>query len=41
MHSTEGWLLFVVSFISLGLTTWLFTLGERQFYGWRARNAQA
>jgi exosortase len=41
MHLTEGWLLFVVSFISLGLTTWLFTLGERQFYGWRARNAQA
>ena len=41
MHSTEGWLLFVVSFISLGATTWLFALGERQFYGWRARNAQA
>jgi exosortase len=41
MHLTEGWLLFVVSFISLGVMTWLFTLGERQFYGWRARNAQA
>jgi exosortase len=41
MHSTEGWLLFVVSFVSLGATTWLFALGERQFYGWRARNAQA
>src|ERR1700704_3323912 len=23
MHSTEGWLLFVVSFVSLGLMTWL------------------
>lgn len=41
MHSTEGWLLFVVSFISLGAMTWLLGLGERQFYGWRARNAQA
>jgi exosortase len=41
MHSTEGWLLFIVSFISLGAMTWLLTLGERQIYGWRARNAQA
>lgn len=41
MHSTEGWLLFVVSFISLGVMTWLLSLGERQFYGWRSRNAQA
>jgi exosortase len=41
MHSTEGWLLFVVSFISLGAMTWLLGVGEHQFYGWRARNAQA
>jgi exosortase len=41
MHSTEGWLLFLVSFVSLGSMTWLFSLGERRFYGWRARRAQA
>jgi exosortase len=41
MHSTEGWLLFVVSFVSLGAMTWLLSRGERSFYSWRTRNAQA
>jgi exosortase len=41
MHSTEGWLLFVVSFVSLGAMTWVLSRGERSFYKWRARNAQA
>lgn len=39
MHITEGWLLFVVSFVSLGLIAWLFLVGERQFARWRARAA--
>jgi len=41
MHTTEGWLLFVVSFVSLGAMTWILARGERVFYGWRTRNAQA
>lgn len=36
MHVTEGWLLFLVSFVSLGLIAWLFVVGERQFARWRA-----
>jgi len=41
MHSTEGWLLFLVSFVSLGAMTWLLSHGERFVHGWRTRNAQA
>jgi exosortase len=37
MHSTEGWLLFLVSFAGLGLITWLLAFGERQITSWRAR----
>jgi exosortase len=29
MHLTEGWLLFIVSFVTLGLLTWLFVVIER------------
>jgi exosortase len=29
MHITEGWLLFIVSFVTLGLLTWLFAVIER------------
>jgi exosortase len=31
MHSTEGWLLFLVSFGSLGAVAWLGMMGERWF----------
>jgi exosortase len=31
MHITEGWLLFLVSFASLGLLAWMFVLVERHF----------
>lgn len=41
MHSTEGWLLFLVSFASLGFMTWVLIAGERQVTRWRARYAQA
>jgi len=41
MHTTEGWLLFIVSFVSLGAMTWILARGERVFYGWGTRNAQA
>jgi exosortase len=29
MHATEGWLLFVVSFIALALISWVLVMGER------------
>lgn len=41
MHSTEGWLMFIVSFATLGVITWFLTLGERGFTNWRGRNAAA
>jgi exosortase/archaeosortase family protein len=31
MHMTEGWLLFVVAFASLGVLTWLLGRGESIF----------
>ena len=31
MHVTEGWLLFLVSFASLGLIAWVMVVGERRF----------
>jgi exosortase len=37
MHSTEGWLLFLVSFASLAFVTWILTLGEGGFTRWRGR----
>jgi exosortase len=40
MHATEGWLLFIVSFVSLGLIAWLFQVLERH-YLLRARNVPA
>lgn len=39
MHLTEGWLLFLVSFASLGLFAWALVIGERQLGRWRTRNA--
>ncbi len=40
MHLTEGWLLFLVSFVSLGLFAWTFVLAERQLaQWWRTRSA--
>lgn len=39
MHLTEGWLLFLVSFASLGLFAWVLVIGERQLGKWRTRNA--
>jgi len=39
MHLTEGWLLFVVSFASLGLFAWALVIGERQLGRWRTRGA--
>lgn len=39
MHLTEGWLLFLVSFASLGFFAWAFVLGERQLARWRTRAA--
>jgi len=38
MHSTEGWLLFLVSFAGLGFITWLLAFVERQITRWRARD---
>ena len=39
MHITEGWLLFVVSFASLGFLAWGFVLLERHVLKSKARNA--
>jgi exosortase len=39
MHITEGWLLFLVSFASLGFFAWVLVIGERQVSQWRARHA--
>jgi exosortase len=39
MHITEGWLLFVVSFISLGLLAWVFVLLERHVMRSKTRDA--
>jgi exosortase len=40
MHTTEGWLLFLVSFGSLGIVAWVAMIGERQLFAWRrARHA--
>lgn len=39
MHITEGWLLFVVSFISLGLLAWVFVLLERHVMRPKTRDA--
>jgi len=39
MHLTEGWLLFLISFASLGLFAWLLVVGERRVHSWSARDA--
>jgi len=39
MHLTEGWLLFLVSFASLGLFAWGLVLAEHRLAQWRTRSA--
>ena len=41
MHETEGWLLFLVSLVSLGLVAWLVMLAERRAIAWRNTSASA
>ncbi len=41
MHITEGWLLFIVSFVSLGLFAWTLALAERRLTGVKPREPQA
>jgi exosortase len=39
MHATQGWLLFLVSFVALALISWAFFIGERMLIKARASNA--
>lgn len=39
MHTTEGWLLFLVSLAVLAVATWLVGIGERSVRNWRTAHA--
>jgi exosortase len=40
MHLSEGWLLFVVSFVALAALSWTLGVSERQIHRWRSDRVQ-
>lgn len=38
MHLSEGWMLFVIAFLILGLVTWVMRIVERRISAWRVRS---